>query len=61
MSKRSDPKIEALRRGVALWPEHRDHRENLALALVQDGQPEEALPHFEAVLRRGPGPSISVR
>ena len=54
MSKRSDPKIEALRRGVALWPEHRDHRENLALAMVQDGQPEEALPHFEAVLRMDP-------
>ena len=54
MSNHVDEKLEALRRGVALWPEQPEHRENLAIELAQTGRVDEAVVHFEAVVRMSP-------
>lgn len=49
-----EPSIEVLKRGVARWPEEPEQRESLALALAQNGQVSEALPHFQAIVRLAP-------
>lgn len=54
MSRTNDQAIEVLKRGVALWPEQPEKRENLAVALARNGQIAEALPHFEALIRLDP-------
>jgi Flp pilus assembly protein TadD len=54
VSQFKNPSIDALRRGVARWPEQPEHLESLAVALAQNGQIEEALPHFRAIVRLDP-------
>jgi tetratricopeptide (TPR) repeat protein len=54
VSHTNDPSLEVLRRGVARWPEKPEHRESLALALAQNGQVSEAIPHFQAIVRLAP-------
>jgi tetratricopeptide (TPR) repeat protein len=54
LSPTNDQAIEVLKRGVALWPEQPEKRENLAVALARNGQIAEALPHFEALIRLDP-------
>ena len=54
MSNLVDEKLQALRRGVALWPEQPEYRENLAIELAQAGRVAEAVEHFEAVVRMSP-------
>lgn len=46
--------LDALRRGVALWPEQPEYRESLAIALAQSGRVAEALPHFAAIIQMDP-------
>jgi Flp pilus assembly protein TadD len=54
VSQSKDPSIDVLKHVVARWPEQPEQRENLAVALAQNGQVEEALPHFQAIVRLDP-------
>ena len=54
LSENPEAMLDALRRGVALWPEQPEYRESLAIALAQSGRVAEALPHFAAIIQMDP-------